>query len=83
MLLYCQRDKCNASETQTKIFIFSYVNVTHMPTAEKPLNHYVTVALAHEQFEFLSKKVDAGQAVSLSDAARSIISKAMEEGAVA
>lgn len=50
-----------------------------MPTEkEKPLNHYVTVALAREQYDFLVRTVDAGKAVSLSDAARSIIDKAME-----
>ncbi len=54
-----------------------------MPTAEKPLNHYVTVALAREQYDFLVRTVDEGRAVSLSDAARSIIDRAMEKGAVA
>lgn len=55
-----------------------------MPTEkDKPLNHYVTVALAREQYDFLVRTVDAGKAVSLSDAARSIIDKAMERAAEA
>jgi hypothetical protein len=50
-----------------------------MPAQDKaPLNKYVTVALAEEQYLFLCGQVDAGKALNVPDAIRHYIDKGRE-----
>lgn len=53
-----------------------------MPAPEKPYRHHVTVTLSWKQYAFLARVVQEGRAVSLSEAARSIIDRAMVEGSI-